>query len=733
MKHLSKFLCGVLCTGVFFAAAISNGARAQESTTGYETPAEGADETLSRWNEKKFGAEWLTLDLAQRLFEGATSVDPLEGTPPAAPVTVDGQLAGYLFLTIDATRSLGFSLQPFFIAVGLRLDGTLTGMEIVEHHEPIIDAHVAEKRVPGFVAQFPGMDIRESFRVRITRAKEPGTIDGISGATISAVLFNDAILNAARMVASGRGFSLSDQPMVDLIGFREADFPSLVDDGSVGRLRITAADLSGTSVGDPALASDQELLGLAGSDEENLLIDLHFAPVTAPTMGRNLLGERKYNMFVSGRDHRDLMIMLMARGAYLFDDQKLMISGTLDRVRIVQDGKIFPLTRDNYRYINFLPGKDKPPLTQIGLYWIKAADGIDPIAPWRLEVVVLDRNGTDQAVFGVDHVLAEEYIVRPKAVATQENVGGPIWLPAWHAQATNIVILAAALAVLVGVLVFMDTLTRRPRLFTAIRMIYLAFVLVWLGWVTGAQLTIINVLTWLQGLVGNFSFVVFMSDPLIVVLIAFVAVTFFVWGRGVFCGWLCPFGAMQELLAKLARLLRIPELKLSYRTHRILWPVKYVVLAVVVALSFYSMTDAGIASEVEPFKTAITMKFAREWPFVVYAVALLIAGLFVERFFCRFLCPLGAAMAVGGLLRWRKLDLLKRRPECGTPCQLCTRQCPVQAIEPSGEINMNECFYCLDCQELYFDEHLCPPLAVERKRRDRAKAPALKESEPAPA
>ena len=47
-------------------------------------------------------------------------------------------------------------------------------------------------------------------------------------------------------------------------------------------------------------------------------------------------------------------------------------------------------------------------------------------------------------------------------------------------------------------------------------------------------------------------------------------------------------------------------------------------------------------AEVEPFKTSIVLKFAREWPFVVYALTLLAAGLFVERFFCRYMCPLGA-------------------------------------------------------------------------------------------
>ena len=122
----------------------------------------------------------------------------------------------------------------------------------------------------------------------------------------------------------------------------------------------------------------------------------------------------------------------------------------------------------------------------------------------------------------------------------------------------------------------------------------------------------------------------------------------------------------------------------------------------------------AVASEIEPFKTVITLRMDRAWPFVVYALVLLIAGLFVERAFCRFLCPLGAVMAIGGKLRW--FMPLKRRPECGKPCQLCARRCPIQAIEPSGAINMDECFYCLDCQIIHNDATACPPLINEAKR-----------------
>jgi NosR/NirI family nitrous oxide reductase transcriptional regulator len=198
------------------------------------------------------------------------------------------------------------------------------------------------------------------------------------------------------------------------------------------------------------------------------------------------------------------------------------------------------------------------------------------------------------------------------------------------------------------------------------------------------------------------------------VLLGFVIVGFFIWGRGVFCGWLCPFGALQELLAKLAQRLGVAQISLSHRLQRRLWPLKYVVLAGLMVAALQSATALGIAAEVEPFKTAITLQFARPWPFVLYVVLLLVAGLFVERAFCRFLCPLGAIMALGGKLRL--ISALKRRSECGSPCQLCARRCPIQAIAPDGRIDMDECFYCLDCQIIYYDVSACPPLVLQQRR-----------------
>ena len=130
--------------------------------------------------------------------------------------------------------------------------------------------------------------------------------------------------------------------------------------------------------------------------------------------------------------------------------------------------------------------------------------------------------------------------------------------------------------------------------------------------------------------------------------------------------------------------------------------------------------------EIEPFKTAITTRFTRTWPYMLYAGAVLAIGLFSERPYCRFLCPLGGVLAF--LDRLHLLNLLKRRLECGSPCRLCERGCPVRAIEPDGNIVTAECFQCLDCQVEYHDEKRCPPLVravklrVEAKRIEAARA-----------
>ncbi len=684
---------------------------------------------LATWTSPGLGADWLSFELVQELFPNADTVQPMEGDPPVAPVYAGGVLQGYVFVTRDITESLGFSSLEFLVAVGLRLDGTLAGARVVAHREPIIDLIMLQDLVPRFARQYSGVDIRAPLRVQLTQSSEPGSIDGISSATISAVLFNEAILRAARIVARSRGIRLHDQPVLDIVTFHPNRFDELVQEGTIGRLRISKDDAAAAGITDPDLSAPgmgaadlyvyaNERADRAASSpfDADLLLDLYAGPAMTPTIGRNLLGNTWHDLFVSGRNPNDLLLCIMTIGPYSIDGEKHLSSGPFRRLRLQQEGQSYPLDKGHYRYLGFLHGTDKPDFGEIGLFWIPAESGIDPVKPWTLEVLVENRDGTRGTWFELEYALDEQFVLLPTNTAVlAADYNPPVWMAAWQAQRINIGVLVASLVVLGGLLVRMDYLSMRPVFLQWVRLGFLGFVLVWMGWYAGAQVTILNILTWLQSAVSLSGLAVLLSDPLIVILALFVLVTFFLFGRGIYCGWLCPFGALQELIGKAAQALRIRQITLSYRVHRWLWPVKYVVLAILVALSFHDMDLAGTASEVEPFKTAISLRFDRAWPFVLYAGGLLLAGVFIERFFCRFLCPLGAALAIGGKLRVR--NPLRRRDECGSPCQLCARRCPINAIKPDGAIRMDECFYCLDCQAIYHDQHVCPPLVRGRRQR----------------
>ncbi len=293
----------------------------------------------------------------------------------------------------------------------------------------------------------------------------------------------------------------------------------------------------------------------------------------------------------------------------------------------------------------------------------------------------------------------------------------PLWKSVWRERAFAIGVLVAGLAVLNFILLFQDWLARKPRLLAIVRRAFLLYTIAFIGWYALAQLSIVHVLTFVHAAVRDFRWETFLIDPLLFILWTFVAMTLLLWGRGVYCGWLCPFGAMQELVQQAARRLKIRQLEFPDVVHERLWGLKYLILLGLFGVSLQSMPEAARLAEVEPFKTAVTLRFEREWPFVLYAAGLVAVSAFNRKFFCKYLCPLGAALSIPG--RFRVFDWwLRRRKECGRPCQTCARDCEVRAIRPTGEINANECHYCLDCQVTYYSDRRCMPLIERRVKRE---------------
>ena len=83
--------------------------------------------------------------------------------------------------------------------------------------------------------------------------------------------------------------------------------------------------------------------------------------------------------------------------------------------------------------------------------------------------------------------------------------------------------------------------------------------------------------------------------------------------------------------------------------------VKYAVLAALTVSVAVASPLTNTLVEIEPFKTSISMGFQREWPYVAWAVVCLVLSVLVFRGYCRYICPLGAALAILGKLRLWKI------------------------------------------------------------------------------
>jgi hypothetical protein len=287
------------------------------------------------------------------------------------------------------------------------------------------------------------------------------------------------------------------------------------------------------------------------------------------------------------------------------------------------------------------------------------------------------------------------------------------WITSWQSRRGHIAILLTGLVVLSVALIAQLRFSANSIYMRRLRTLYLVFTVGFIGWIAQGQLTIVNITAATEALSSHGDLSFMMNDPMTVILWLFVGVSLMVWGRGTFCGWLCPFGALQELISLIANALGHKQRRLRAALDAKLKWVKYIILIALMVSLYVAPPLAELLVEIEPFKTAISLYFVRDWPYVFWALFCLTLSIFIYRGYCRYICPLGAALAAMGFLRF--WSWIPRRHECGTPCQSCRHRCEYQAISPTGKIDYQECFQCLDCVSIYQDTERCYPLIQMKK------------------
>ena len=659
------------------------------------------------------------------LAPGADAFGPIREDVPVAPILKGGEVIAYAFLTSDYVGTTGYSGKPIHVVAAIDPDAVLTGVKLVEHSEPIVLIGIPNSKMVKLTEGYAGLDLK----AEAASGGDAHDLDIISGATVTIMVIDDSLVRGGIKVARALGLGgLSPRQAegpkreIDLTNEAISDWTTLSGDGSVRRLTLDIGQINAAfeATGDPKAIARPE----RGAPEDTF-IDMHMAVVSVPSIGKSLLGEAEYANLIEWLDEGEHAILLLGRGAYSFKGSGYVRGGIFDRIQLIQGDNSVRFFDKQQRRLGDLATTDSPSFAELDLFKIPAEAEFNPAEPFRLQLLAQRSIGALERTFltfDLGYKLPERFLMPVAAVApivddaeAEAAAKSALWKRIWKDKTVEIGILGAMLLVLTGAFFFQFHATRNARAFYWFRIGYLTFTLVFLGWYANAQLSIVNLMALAGSLRSGFTWDAFLMDPLVFIQWFAVAAALIFWGLGAYCGWLCPFGALQELLNKAARALKVPQWTLPWGLHERLWPVKYMIFFGLFGLSMVSIPLAETYAEVEPFKTAIILKFVREWPFVVFAVLLLIAGLFVERFYCRYLCPLGGALAIPA--RIRMFDWLKRYHDCGHPCQTCRNECPVQAIHPTGEINPNECVDCLHCQVLYQSADKCPVVIRTLKRR----------------
>ncbi|MDX1646545.1 MAG: 4Fe-4S binding protein [Longimicrobiales bacterium] len=667
--------------------------------------------------------------LYREVMPGAVRFGPAGGDPPVVPAYRTGEggaevLHGYVFLTADVPpEPYGYS-GPVDALVGMRLDGTLTGVRVTFYQESYRASMGDFLRRPGVQEQFRGKYVGDPFRVW-------DDVDGVSRASISMRALARGVRDAARRVANAYGLA----PDVDAIGGADAD-PVALDwyelrqlglverfemtqpgEGSVG---IALALMDSERVGRHLLGDALYRRALQSVERRGGADHLVLYAIDGPRL--RLFRREGWSVVQDADtvlvDPGDVVSLGLPSGGVVAGEATLvglmLLNGPIDIARpftFVYEAGDLGVERVEYvgrearlaeaeaaravaareetmeerggeeatpvpsaRVVASPPPEDAGGAEEDGTRREVAERGPVPEQPGaeRGDSAGGSRSWTDVAARAPSDD-ALNSVLPPLFEEREEEtlLEGTLASTRWERVALLLLVLALAVA----------AFTTRSE---AAKWTSLTATLLLLGFVDGGFLSVSHITSGIWTGVD-----VFARDLHLLLLVAFTLATTLIWGR-IFCGFLCPFGALQDFLDRLAPARWKREL--PQRAHdRAVW-IKFALLGVILLPALLG-SRASVYHYFEPFGTVFFL--SPSLPLWIIAGAFLGASIVVPRFYCRYACPLGASLAVLSVFAWRRIE---RVPQCDV-CKVCEQRCPTRAIR-GPEVDFPECVRCNVCEVL---------------------------------
>jgi len=562
------------------------------------------------------------------------------------------ELAGYVFRTADWPPEERGYTSPVSMLVGLGVDNVITGVKLLNYREAYRSTRGDFLGDARFLSQFRDRSIRDEFRFG-------DDIDGLASATVSAFAVARGARNAARRVAETHlGFTPGD-PVADAVKAR------------------VFAELDALSWEEMLESGIVRQIQMATPGEQH--IEFTTVNIGHPILAEYFIGERAYT-----RTERDAQVYGGNQNLIL-----LGIGGSaagqfrLDRMGLEQGRETVRRMTAN-RFVsagNADAGRIAGRANFAGA--IVLPERFDPAAPvsinyrpfgsfedYSLEVAPV---GLARTLVLGEPVLSEaeiEAVLRAHNSFWRQLQNNPPWgVTPWEQVGMLVLVLALVMAAF---------LSKRA----ALRWIAMTVTLIYLGFVSNGFVSVSHIVSAITQGPANF----LNNLPLLIILVFTLVITL-IWGR-VFCSSLCPFGAVQDFIARFTP--KRWQWQLPQTLHeRALW-VKYAILAFIVVMAVVA-ADVAVFQYFEPFGTLFFLSGTAV--LVAILLAFLAASVVIPRFYCRYACPLGAALGVVSLLAPLRI---RRVPQCGV-CTVCEHACPTGAIRRE-KIDFKECVRCDICE-----------------------------------